>query len=53
MIGFGIDCEKYAELLILGYPLLRVTQKMVRDGRAMDYIHRFFTSLKTNRIKND
>ena len=43
MAGFEGDCEKYAEALIMGYAVLRVTPKMVRDGRALDYINRYFT----------
>ena len=42
MAGFEGDCEKYAEALIAGYALLRVTPKMVQDGRAMGYIDRYF-----------
>lgn len=40
--GFEKDCEKYAELLVLGYSLLRVTQKMVRNGKAIDYVNKFY-----------
>ena len=40
--GFDADCEKYAELLLLNFRLLRVTPKMVKDGRAIAYINRFF-----------
>lgn len=40
--GMERDCEKYAEALLSGYPVLRVTPKMVRDGRALQYIERYF-----------
>jgi len=37
---FEQDAEKYAEALIKGYKVLRVTSDMVFDGRAMQYIIR-------------
>lgn len=40
--GFENDCEKYAEALIRGWRVLRVTTDMVRDGRALGYIERFW-----------
>jgi very-short-patch-repair endonuclease len=35
--GSGVedDCEKYAEALVLGWRILRVTPRMVKDGRAV------------------
>jgi len=36
--GFEKDCEKYAEALIAGWSVLRVTGKMVEDGRAINYL---------------
>jgi hypothetical protein len=38
--GFENDCEKYAEALIRGWRVLRVTTDMVRDGRALNYLER-------------
>jgi len=38
--GFESDCEKYAEALIRGYRVLRVTGAMVEDGRAITLIRR-------------
>lgn len=38
--GYENDCEKYAEALIRGWRVLRVTTGMVRDGRALGYIER-------------
>ena len=40
--GVEGDCEKYNELTMLGYPLIRVTQHMVKDLRAITYVNRFF-----------
>lgn len=40
--GFENDCEKYAEALCRGWRILRVTTDMVRDGRALTYIERFW-----------
>lgn len=40
--GFENDCEKYAEALIRGWRILRVTTDMVRDGRALGYIERMW-----------
>jgi len=38
--GFTRDCEKYAELAILGWRLIRVTTDQVRDGVALGWIER-------------
>jgi len=38
--GFEADLEKYAEALVLGWVILRVTPKMVGDGRALGWIER-------------
>lgn len=38
--GFEADCVKYAEALILGWRVLRVTSDMVKDGRAITLIER-------------
>ncbi len=38
--GYQASCEKGNELAIAGWPLLRVTGDMVRDGRALEYIQR-------------
>ena len=39
-VGFERDCEKYAEALLLGWRVLRVTGDMVHDGRALAFIER-------------
>ena len=44
--GFEADCEKYAELLIAGYSLLRVTPRMVMNGIAIHYVNKFFVTNK-------
>ena len=38
--GFTADCEKYAELAILGWRLIRATTKQVRNGVALGWIER-------------
>jgi very-short-patch-repair endonuclease len=38
--GYEKDCEKYAEALIRGWRVLRVTTGMVNDGRALTYLER-------------
>lgn len=38
--GFEDDCEKYAEAVIQGWRVLRVTTAMVEDGRALGFIMR-------------
>ena len=35
--GFQNDCEKYAEALLLGWRVLRVTGDHVRNGKAGDW----------------
>ena len=36
--GVESDCEKYAEAMLLGWRVLRVTPRMVKDGRAVTWI---------------
>lgn len=38
--GFERDCEKYAEAVALGWRVMRVTPRQIRDGRALDWITR-------------
>jgi very-short-patch-repair endonuclease len=37
---FESDCEKYSEAAILGYRVIRVTEAMVHDGRAVNLVRR-------------
>lgn len=38
--GFIADCEKYAELAIAGWRLIRITPKQIRSGQALQWIAR-------------
>lgn len=38
--GYEADCEKYAEALIAGWRVLRVTPHMIEDGRAVGFLER-------------
>ena len=38
--GFEDDCEKYAEALIYGYRVLRVTPRQVKSGQAIAWLKR-------------
>lgn len=38
--GFVNDIEKYAEALILGWRVLRVTPKHIHDGTALTWVDR-------------
>lgn len=40
--GYEEDCIKYAEALIMGWRVLRVTTDMVEDGRAIALLRRLF-----------
>lgn len=40
--GYEADCEKYNEAVLMGWKLIRVTSRMVRDGRAIEYIKRAY-----------
>ena len=40
--GLANDCEKYAEALVEGWTVLRVTPDMVKNGRALDYVRKYF-----------
>ena len=39
-VGFSNDCEKYSEAAILGWCVVRVTAKMIGDGRAANLIRK-------------
>jgi hypothetical protein len=45
--GFEKDLEKYAEALLLGWKVLRVSTKMVNDGRALAYLEALLKTVKT------
>jgi very-short-patch-repair endonuclease len=47
--GFEADCEKYSEAAVLGWRVLRVTPRMVEDGRAVLLLARAFVHLDPNR----
>jgi hypothetical protein len=38
--GFELDCIKYAEAAVAGWLVLRVTTRIVEDGRALALIER-------------
>ena len=44
--GTGVekDCEKFAEALILGWRVLRVTPRHVRDGQALNWLERLIAA---------
>jgi very-short-patch-repair endonuclease len=42
-IGMVKDMEKYGELAVMGWRLLRVTPKQIRDGSALALVRRAFT----------
>ena len=43
--GLGIekDCEKYAEAMLLGWRVLRVTPRQVKTGQALQWIQALLT----------
>jgi hypothetical protein len=45
--GFEADCEKYAEALVLGYVVLRVTPRQIDVGLAMYWVQKI---LKLTRL---
>jgi len=40
--GFLADCEKYNEATLLGWSVLRVTDRHIKSGLALDWLQRFF-----------
>ena len=40
--GMERDAIKYAEAMLLGYQVLRVVPKMVKEGTAIQYIQKYF-----------
>ncbi len=41
-VGMEKDAVKYAEALVLGFPVLRVTPRQVKNGQAIGWIERYF-----------
>jgi very-short-patch-repair endonuclease len=44
-VGVENDCEKYAEALVLGWRVLRITPRMIRDGRAVQWVERLLKGI--------
>jgi hypothetical protein len=42
-LGIEADCEKYAEALLLGWRVLRITPKHVKSGQALHWIEALIT----------
>ena len=40
--GIEADCEKFAEAAILGWVVLRVTPRQVKNGQALTWIERWW-----------
>ena len=40
MKGYDGDCEKYNEAVLMDWKVIRITQLMLNDGRALDIIER-------------
>lgn len=41
--GFEADCEKYFEAMALGYRILRVTPRHIREGKALAWIEKLLS----------
>ena len=41
--GIDNDCQRQAEMMLAGYHVLRVSGRMVRDGRALNFIERYLS----------
>lgn len=39
--GFENDCEKYNEAILQGFIVIRVTQKHIQNGKALQWIESF------------
>lgn len=48
--GFEADCIKYGEAAISGWRVVRVTKKMIEDGRAVDLIERALKAAEQDRL---
>lgn len=46
--GFTDDCEKYNELALMGWTVLRVTADHVKNGKALNWIKRFLINCELN-----
>ena len=42
--GFYNDCHKYAEAAILGWTVIRADAKMIKNGEALELVHRAMVS---------
>lgn len=49
-LGFENDCEKYAEALILGFLVLRVTPRQIDRGLAIDWIRRILHGTRSTAV---
>ena len=45
-VGFENDCVKYAEAMMLGYVVLRVTPRQITQGKALQWITTIVEKLK-------
>lgn len=43
-VGVEKDCEKFAEAMVLGYRVMRVTTRHVKNGQALAWIERVLKS---------
>ena len=44
--GMTKDFHRAAEMMLLGYRLLNVTEPMIKDGSAIEYIKRYFKEIR-------
>lgn len=49
MDGYSRDCEKYSEAAILGWMVVRVTQKMIKSGMAVELVERAHAARRADR----
>ena len=50
--GYAADCEKYNEALLLGWRVLRVTQRQVNDGTALNWLQLLVKEWNNDAIEN-
>ena len=44
--GMTDDCEKYAEAILLGWKIIRVTHVHVKSGKALEWVQKALASSK-------
>ncbi|CAB4242211.1 hypothetical protein UFOVP83_31 [uncultured Caudovirales phage] len=51
--GISRDCEKFAELLCAGYPVIPCTMQQIKAGTVIEWIQRAIENLQLERLSHE